>query len=102
MYLYIQDTWTRREFVHDISVSYWFVRIYNIIMFVMYAVLVLLESLSITKHAVTHLVTITVAPMFPINVFFNMMWSVKFFYKYIVKYITYLLNKEGVIGVDGD
>ena len=61
----------RREFVHDISVSYWFVRIYNIIMFVMYAVLVLLESLSITKHAVTRLVTITVAPMFPISGLFQ-------------------------------
>ena len=41
-----------------------------IFLFVMYAVLVLLESLSITKHAVTRLVTITAAPMFLINVFF--------------------------------
>ena len=40
-------------------------------MFVMYAVLVLLESLSITKYAVTRLVTITVAPMFPISGLFQ-------------------------------
>ena len=39
--------------------------------FVMYAVLVLLESLSITKYAVTRLVTITVAPMFPISGLFQ-------------------------------